>query len=327
MCDVSTAISAGIQLLTADSGSGSLGPARQGADASGSAALRAVGLQEKDYEASAPLRQAQRDAAIRELGRGEQQRIKYLPVEDNVIKDAMDAGSPEMQQTRAAAAQADVNAAAEASRASTLRQATSLGLTKPGDANYDTTQGAFDLAKTTATAQAGTTAREREFQRGVDQRTKVLGMAKPFNPNPSLTTAADVAGSANTLSSVAGSQAKLAGTEYERDMAQRSAVGGAAGEILSGVFKQPGSKDDIALAEGGAVEGPGGPKEDAVPAVIDGTTPAALSNGEYVIKAESVEKYGPRLLSEVNEGTAIIVPTRSPRKLTALKGGKNAKAA
>lgn len=57
------------------------------------------------------------------------------------------------------------------------------------------------------------------------------------------------------------------------------------------------------------VDGPGSPKDDAVPAVIDGTTPAALSDGEYVIKAESVDQYGPRLLAEVNDGKAEIIPS------------------
>lgn len=40
------------------------------------------------------------------------------------------------------------------------------------------------------------------------------------------------------------------------------------------------------------VLGPGGPKDDAIPAVIDGTQPAALSSGEFVIPAEAVAGAG-----------------------------------
>jgi hypothetical protein len=61
-------------------------------------------------------------------------------------------------------------------------------------------------------------------------------------------------------------------------------------------------------AAGGQVVGPGGPRDDAIPAVVDGERPARLSSGEFVIKAESTAKYGPELLAKVNDGTAIIIP-------------------
>gem|GEM_PF-7007164 len=40
------------------------------------------------------------------------------------------------------------------------------------------------------------------------------------------------------------------------------------------------------------IEGPGGPKDDAIPAVIDGKHPAALSDGEFVMPAEAVAGAG-----------------------------------
>ena len=45
---------------------------------------------------------------------------------------------------------------------------------------------------------------------------------------------------------------------------------------------------------GGAVSGPGGPKSDVIPAM--------LSNGEYVIQASSVRKYGADLMHTINSG-------------------------
>ena len=48
------------------------------------------------------------------------------------------------------------------------------------------------------------------------------------------------------------------------------------------------------LASGGRVNGPGGPKSDVIPAM--------LSNGEYVVQASSVKKYGTDLMNTINAG-------------------------
>ena len=48
------------------------------------------------------------------------------------------------------------------------------------------------------------------------------------------------------------------------------------------------------LASGGKVTGPGGPKSDVIPAM--------LSNGEYVVQASSVKKYGTDLMNTINAG-------------------------
>lgn len=48
------------------------------------------------------------------------------------------------------------------------------------------------------------------------------------------------------------------------------------------------------FASGGAVRGPGSGTSDSIP--------ARLSNGEYVVKARSVRKYGTRMLGAINEG-------------------------
>ena len=45
-------------------------------------------------------------------------------------------------------------------------------------------------------------------------------------------------------------------------------------------------------ANGGPIYGPGGPKSDVIPAM--------LSNGEYVVQASSVKKYGPGLMDAIN---------------------------
>ena len=47
-------------------------------------------------------------------------------------------------------------------------------------------------------------------------------------------------------------------------------------------------------ASGGSIKGPGGPKSDVIPAL--------LSNGEYVIQASSVSKYGKGMMDTINAG-------------------------
>lgn len=92
-------------------------------------------------------------------------------------------------------------------------------------------------------------------------------------------------------------------------------IGGSLGRKDGGIVRRPRM---LAYADGGAVEGPGGPRDDAIHATVDGVPGVRLSDGEYVIKADSVMRYGPRLLNAVNEGTAIIIPPRSPRSLRAV---------
>jgi hypothetical protein len=47
-------------------------------------------------------------------------------------------------------------------------------------------------------------------------------------------------------------------------------------------------------AEGGLIKGPGGPKSDSIP--------ARLSDGEYVMKAEAVSRFGAGNLDAINRG-------------------------
>ena len=65
-----------------------------------------------------------------------------------------------------------------------------------------------------------------------------------------------------------------------------------------GTFRRPSTYSSGGIvkkfAAGGFISGPGGPKSDSIPAM--------LSNGEYVVKADSVNKYGRGFLDQVNAG-------------------------
>ena len=66
-------------------------------------------------------------------------------------------------------------------------------------------------------------------------------------------------------------------------------------------------------AGGGAVSGPGGPRSDMIPAM--------LSNGEYVVKASSVAKYGKGFMDQVNAGQFGMggLATTAPRMVSPAK--------
>jgi hypothetical protein len=50
---------------------------------------------------------------------------------------------------------------------------------------------------------------------------------------------------------------------------------------------------------GQQVLGPGGPKTDSIPAIIDGQQPAALSSGEFVMPVEAVKFFGTDKLNKM----------------------------
>lgn len=91
--------------------------------------------------------------------------------------------------------------------------------------------------------------------------------------------------------------AAMLGAETQAGLAIRASQVGVS-ELEASVSQSAGMlKSTIPmLADGGKVVGPGGPREDKVPAM--------LSGGEYVIKASSVNKYGTGLLDAVNNGYA-----------------------
>lgn len=56
---------------------------------------------------------------------------------------------------------------------------------------------------------------------------------------------------------------------------------------------------------GRAIEGPGGPKDDAIPAVLDNGQPTALSDGEFVMSADAVAGAGgPEAMQELHDRLA-----------------------
>jgi hypothetical protein len=95
---------------------------------------------------------------------------------------------------------------------------------------------------------------------------------------------------------------------------------GLAESFMPASFREGGPVRRLRYASGGDVvdaeivsTAPSGPVEG--PKHEQGGVPIEAEGGEFIIKASSTAKYGPKLLSEVNDGTAIIIPTASPRRL------------
>lgn len=330
-------------VLNADNNNAAQDANAASADASKAAAdtdRQRFELQKQLFNEQAPLRQAQLAAAERALPRNEQEDKRLSELTGKVIDEADQLGGEADQEavrSRAIAADQESFDAADASRTRSLR---SLGLAKPGDASYTAGARAADVAKASTLAKTGSDARESTRLIGQERRLRVAGMKRGFNPNTAAPVpSASLSGSASAAAGAANAATNFASMQNNLIRSDISEIGRAVGRgtTPSTTTATPGSGpaygDEIAgfsggtFADGGPVAGPGGPTDDAVPAVVDGKEPAALSSGEFVIKADSVKKYGPRLLREVNEGTAIIVPTHSPRKLAMVKGVKNAKSA
>jgi len=99
---------------------------------------------------------------------------------------------------------------------------------------------------------------------------------------------------------------------YQAEQAPFNALLGAAG-TAAGIYM--GKKmADGGLAKKGAIRGPGGPVDDKIPAM--------LSNGEYVLPADTVQAIGKKKLDKVVEKTHTPAAVQRRRAKQALKKGR-----
>lgn len=302
---------------------------------------RAATKEIEEWEGQGTLRQARTAASERQLGRDEAEDVRAGEFAGELMDEARKAGGAEEQEGAAGRAMASTAEALDAGEQARQRSLRSLGVAQPGDPAATLGDRAASIARATSLAKAGTDAREMERAQGFSKRMSVAGQRRGFNPNPVMGSAptgtrerapvvnqAGAPGGGGVIAGASGILGAgnlfhgLANSENALDMYQRGAtgrtlddIGEAGGSFFGGGFRKGGPVRRLRYAGGGEVKGPGTPKSDSIPATIDGQPGAALSTDEWVIKAESAKKYGPRLMREVNEGTAIIVPTVSPRRL------------
>lgn len=102
---------------------------------------------------------------------------QFKPIEDDFIKEANAAGSPERQAAAAAEAKADVATAAAASRAAASREASSMGIA-PGSGRFAGINRAGELGTTLATAGAANTARTAQRDKGLALKADVVNLGR-----------------------------------------------------------------------------------------------------------------------------------------------------
>jgi hypothetical protein len=147
-------------------------------------------------------------------------------------------------------------------------------------------------------------AKLKEFQNTLAEA--IAGAAESFGEalvsgsNPFLAAFSSIAQSLGSYLQKLGKEAILASklfTKLQGAIFTPAGIGiGIALVALGAVIKNLFKKSEKGFATGGYVSGPGSEKSDSIP--------ARLSNGEYVISAKSVRKYGRQTFDSLNRGTA-----------------------
>lgn len=101
----------------------------------------------------------------------------FRPLEDDFVKEAGEYGSPERQAEAAAAAKADVQSAAAASRAAAQREAASLGI-NPASGRFAGITRAAELGTALATAGAQNTARTMQRDKGLALKADAVNLGR-----------------------------------------------------------------------------------------------------------------------------------------------------
>jgi hypothetical protein len=295
------------------------------------------------------LNNANADAAIFNLDR---YKAKFVPVEDQFLADASQAGTPAQIESKMGMAHGDaMQAAALASKgiAETTRR---RGVSMNSPAALALQQDAV-LAGAALDATSQTSAREAEINRGLALKQAAIGIGRGLD-----STAATLGGAATSGFSSAANAASLG---YRNNLTERSlqqqgvapiakavgtgvsnwaksgfgpssgvsyggytpANGGSGGyggsQWSDGADDYGANYDSLAgwgadggvinlarrgirrYSSGGIVEGPGGPTDDAVPAMVDGQQPIAVSDGEAVINEAATSRVlGSRLVNVIN---------------------------
>jgi hypothetical protein len=254
----------------------------------------------------------------------------YRPLEQAAIADATKAGSPEMQESRAAQAGTTVNTAFDNAQKSLTMRRDSMGIRPDSGATMDEER-QNAIARAGGVAGAENTARQDERVYGLNAKTQVAGLGR----NLPATALSGEQGAANA----SGIAAQNALREQQFRDTQTSNIGSAIGGVSSavrGINPSPPSSGNVGSGmpgnsgatpdydvggityggyrkgglvrppsrthgykKGGAVRGPGSGTSDSIPVSIDGR-PGAIANGEYVLNAKATRKIGLKRLDRMN---------------------------
>lgn len=279
------------------------------------------------------------------------ERNTFRPVEKKMVADALDYNTDAKRERLATQASADVSQAFGVARGTQNRQLAAAGL-RPDSGRFAALNQNLLTQEALAKAGAETKARGDAENLGYARLQDAVAMGRGLasnastaygvsinannsagsNMNQSLSAMNQGYGTAISANNGAisgyGTAGNIYGQEFSGRMqgyqANQSAQGGMwkgigslAGGVLSGGTGSIGGAlaskflaADGGMAKKGAIRGPGGPVDDKIPAM--------LSNGEYVLPADTVQAIGKEKLDKLVDKTH--TPAEVQRKRKALKG-------
>lgn len=299
-------------------------------------------LAEQEYEISAANKARADEYA-------EYERNTFRPMEQKLIQQANEFDTEAKREELARKGAADVSQGFGVARDQLNRQLASQGM-RPSAQKFAALNAKMNnqeaLARAGVQTQARTDAENLAFARNMD----VVGLGKGLATNASTAygvslNASNQSGNtgmsggnfmsqaygqgSNMLgqaSSAYGTAGNIYGQEFNARMQGYNAkqqaqgafwggIGQAAGRIGAAYMGMPMADGGRVrgLAGGGRVRGPGGPVDDEIPAM--------LSDGEYVLPADTVEKIGVKKLDKIVKKTH--TPAHVQRKKRGLKGRRN----
>jgi hypothetical protein len=244
----------------------------------------------------------------------------YQPLEEEYLARAKEWDTPERRNAEAAKAQTEVASQFDAQRQQALQRLESYGVDPSQTRNAALDVGVrIDQAK--AMAQGASNARNQTEREGMGMLGESINVGRGLPSqglqyagqslaagNAAAGNAAGWQGAANAMGSPqgwmntsnqgyaqsaniqnAGYQNQLGAWEAKQKNSPLNLVGGLAGAYIGGgmpgMFKDGGEVRALPrYANGGEVDGPGGPRDDAIP--------ARLSDGEYIVPADVVSRKG-----------------------------------
>lgn len=251
-------------------------------------------------------------------------RSRYRPVEEQSIRDAMDYDSAANIERRSGIAAANVNQQFSNAAGQQARMLSRYGI-NPNSSAFARENAKLSNAQAVASAGAQTGAAFDTMDRGIALRAGVAGAGRGM-PNAAAQTMAMAGNSganAGNISAqgmgVIGQGAGIMGQGFNTNIAGNQSAGNlllgdfqgrmqgyqaqqaAIGGLFQGLGTFAGLKwadggyvgKGLEMANGGHVDGPGGPVDDRIPAM--------LSDGEYVVPADVVKAKGVEFFDKLRE--------------------------
>jgi hypothetical protein len=315
-----------------------------------------LNFSKQQYEEIKPQLQAITDQQVRIADANEKraseysdyEKATYRPLEKSIVDEANNYNTEANTQKLASKAAADVNIGYSNARDQNTRAMASMGI-NPNSGRFAALNNQLAMQQGADAAGAQTNARQNAENLGYARKLDAAGLGRGLASNASTAYGISINsgnsagensksaanymggayGQASGMYGQAGSTYGIAGQQYGNMYNQQmqayqakqqnsaSIMGGignivgrvGASYLTGGIMKADGGP--IYRAGGGAIRGPGGPVDDKIPAM--------LSDGEYVLPADTVKKIGVKKLDKVVKKTH--TPAAEQRR-KALKGKK-----